>query len=111
VELQHHHVSTTQWDELASDPEFRALVKARRSFIVPAFAFSIVFYLALPILAGFARPMMSRPVIGPLTVAYCFALLQFLMAWTILGLYLFRARAFDLQALRCRKHEIEEIRG
>jgi uncharacterized membrane protein (DUF485 family) len=106
----HHRVSTSQWDALASEPEFRALLRARRRFVIPATLFFIAFYLALPILAGFARSVMSRPVIGPLTLAYCFALAEFAVAWILLGLYLWRARSFDLQAARCRKHEAEEIR-
>ena len=107
----HHHVSQEQWDALAAEPEFQALVRARRRFVVPATLFFIVFYLALPISVGFAPSIMSRPAIGPLTWAYCFALSQFAMAWLLLGLYLWRARAFDLQAARCRKHEAEEIRA
>jgi uncharacterized membrane protein (DUF485 family) len=106
----HHRVSASQWDALASDPEFRALLRARRRFVVPATLFFVAFYLALPILAGFAPRLMSRPVIGPLTLAYCFALAEFVVAWILLGLYLWRARGFDLQAARCRKHETEEIR-
>jgi uncharacterized membrane protein (DUF485 family) len=106
----HHPVSASQWDELASEPEFRKLLRARRRFVAPATLFFIAFYLALPILAGFAPTVMSRPVLGPLTLAYCFALAEFAMAWILLGLYLWRARSFDLQAARCRKHEAEEIR-
>jgi len=108
--MNHHRISASQWDELASDPEFRALLRARRRFVAPATLFFIVFYLALPILAGFAPAVMSRPVIGPLTLAYCFALAEFAVAWLLLGLYLWRARSFDLQAARCRKREAEEIR-
>jgi uncharacterized membrane protein (DUF485 family) len=52
---------------------------------------------------------MSRPVVGPLTIAYCFALSQFLMAWVLLALYLYRARRFDLEAARIRRREIREI--
>jgi uncharacterized membrane protein (DUF485 family) len=106
----HHRVSESQWDALAAEPEFRALVRARRRFVVPATLFFIAFYLALPILAGFAPAVMSRPVVGPLTLAYCFALAEFAVAWILLGLYMWRARSFDLLAARCRKHEAEEIR-
>jgi uncharacterized membrane protein (DUF485 family) len=110
MQAQHHHVTTAQWDALAAEPEFRSLVRARRWFIVPATIFFIAFYLGLPVSVGFAPAVMSRPAIGPLTWAYCYALAQFVMAWGLLAAYLRRARNFDLQAARCRKHESEEVR-
>jgi uncharacterized membrane protein (DUF485 family) len=78
---------------------------------VPATIFFIAYYLALPILVGFAPELMSRAVWGPLTLAYAFALSQFAMAWILLALYLWRARSFDLQAARLAKHEREELRA
>ncbi|MBV8154341.1 MAG: DUF485 domain-containing protein [Candidatus Eremiobacteraeota bacterium] len=108
---EHHHITSEQWDELAADPEFRALVRARRVFVVPMMLFVTVFYLALPIAAGFAPGIMSRPVLGSLTAAYLFALAQFPVGWLVLALYLRRSRGYDLTAARCRKHEMEEIRG
>jgi uncharacterized membrane protein (DUF485 family) len=53
---------------------------------------------------------MSRAVLGPLTLAYCFALSQFVMAWILLALYLWRARRFDLSAARIRRRETREIK-
>ena len=77
--------------------------------MVPATIFFIAYYLALPISVGFAPGLMSRPVFGPLTLAYCFALSQFAMAWILLALYLWRARSFDLQAARIRQRETHEL--
>ena len=104
-----NHDKPTRWDELAEEPEFRALVRSRRRFVIPATIFFIVYYLALPISVGFFPQAMSRPVAGPLTLAYCFALSQFAMAWLLLALYLQRARGFDVQAARIRRHEIQEV--
>lgn len=53
---------------------------------------------------------MSRPVLGPLTLAYCFALSQFVVAWLLLAIYLWRARRFDLQAARVRQLQSREVR-
>jgi uncharacterized membrane protein (DUF485 family) len=50
-------------------------------------------------------------VLGPLTLAYVFALSEFAMTWILLALYLRRARSFDLQAARIAKHEREELRA
>lgn len=109
-----YQVEPNRWHELAVEPEFRALVRARRRFVVPASIFFIIYYLALPISVGWAPALMSRPLIGPLTAAYCLGLSQFAMAWILLALYLRRSRSFDLQAARIRRretHELIESRG
>jgi uncharacterized membrane protein (DUF485 family) len=110
VRVQHRHITPEQWDALAAEPEFRALVAARRRFVIPATIFFVVYYFALPVSVGFAPAVMSRPAIGPLTLAYCFAISQFVMAWVLLALYLWQARSFDLQAARIRRHETQEIK-
>lgn len=109
--MQHRQITPAQWDALADEPDFRALVTKRRRFVVPATVFFVAFYLALPVSVGFAPQAMSRPVLGPLTAAYCFALAQFAMAWILLALYLLRARSFDLQAARIRHRETRELKG
>jgi uncharacterized membrane protein (DUF485 family) len=103
------HVRSSRWESLAAEPEFRALVRARRRFVTPATIFFIAYYFALPLSVAFMPQLMSRPVIGPLTLAYCFALSQFAMAWILLALYLARARGFDLQAARVRRKEAQEL--
>ena len=98
-----------RWEALAAEPEFRALVRSRRRFVVPATIFFIAYYLALPISVGVFPQVMSRPVLGPLTLAYAFALSQFAMAWILLALYLRRARSFDVRAARIRRQETHEV--
>ncbi len=108
---QHRRISAQEWHALAAEPEFRALLASRRRFVVPATIFFVVYYFALPVLAGFAPQFMSRPVAGPLTLAYAFAISQFAMAWILLALYLWQARSFDLQAARIRHRESHELRA
>ncbi len=64
-----HPSPTSNWAALAEQPEFRALVRARRRFVTPATFFFIAYYLALPVAVGFWPAAMSRPVWGPLTIA------------------------------------------
>jgi uncharacterized membrane protein (DUF485 family) len=104
-----HQAESTPWQALAAEPEFRALLRSRRRFVIPATVFFIVYYLALPVSVGWLPKTMSRPVWGPLTVAYCFALSQFAMAWVLLALYLWRARSFDVRAARIRRRETREV--
>jgi uncharacterized membrane protein (DUF485 family) len=86
------------WEKLASSERFRNLLKAKRRFIVPAMIFFIVYYFALPVLIGYARPFMEKRVLGPVNLAYLFALSQFFMAWIIAALYVRAAARFDRMA-------------
>ncbi len=88
------------WARLESDPEFRALVAAKRRFILPATLFFVVYYFALPVLVGYFPEAMGRDVVGNVNVAYLFALSQFFMAWILMVMYIRRARVFDAQAER-----------
>ena len=104
-----HHIKPARWGALAAEPQFRSLVRSRRRFVIPATIFFVAYYLALPISVGVAPQFMGRPLIGPLTLAYCFALSQFAMAWILLALYLQRSRGFDVAAAKIRRQETREI--
>jgi len=87
-----------EWDRLAASEPFQNLLKAKRRFIWPAMLFFICYYFALPILIGYARPFMEKRVLGPVNLAYLFALSQFFMAWFIAALYVRAAGRFDKMA-------------
>ncbi len=95
---QHHHLTAREWDELAGDPDFRGLQRARRRFTLPATIFALAFYLALPVAIALWPAFMSERIAGPLTRASFFALLQFAMAWLMLAVYMRIAKAFDARA-------------
>jgi uncharacterized membrane protein (DUF485 family) len=95
----------TDWDLVAQNPEFQALLKAKTRFIVPATLFFVVYYFALPLAVGYAKDFMSTPVLGPVNLAYLFALSQFFMAWTIAALYMRAAAKFDKMA----QHILEQL--
>lgn len=82
----------SDWDRVAANEEFKDLMAAKARFIVPATLFFVTYYFALPLLVGYAKDFMSTPVIGPVNIAYLFALSQFFMAWTIAWLYMRAAR-------------------
>jgi uncharacterized membrane protein (DUF485 family) len=94
----------TDWDVVAANPEFRGLMRAKKRFIVPATVAFIVYYFALPILVGYAPRLMATPVIGPINIAYLFALSQFFVAWLIAFLYVRAAERFDEQGRRVLEH-------
>ena len=86
------------WAAIEQTAEFRALVRAKRAFIVPASLFFVVYYFALPALVGYFPNLMSIRVAGQINVAYLFALSQFAMAWTLMAAYVRRARTYDRMA-------------
>ena len=71
---------------------------AKVRFIMPATVFFIAYYFALPILVGYAPELMATRVIGPVNIAYLFALSQFFMAWLVAYLYVRAANRFDRMA-------------
>jgi uncharacterized membrane protein (DUF485 family) len=86
---------TPDWAAIERTPEFRALVRAKRAFIIPATLFFVAYYFALPALVGYWPDLMRRPVVGHVNVAYLFALSQFVMAWALMAAYVRRARRYD----------------
>jgi uncharacterized membrane protein (DUF485 family) len=91
---QYQAIQST-WDEIATSKPFQDLMATKRTFIVPAFIFFVVYYFALPVLVGYAPQFMSTKVIGEVNLAYLFALSQFFVAWIIAGLYVRAANNFD----------------
>ncbi|MEO8466645.1 MAG: DUF485 domain-containing protein [Gammaproteobacteria bacterium] len=91
-------IDAAEWDRLAALPDFKALLAAKRRFIVPATIFFIVYYFALPVLVGYAPRLMATKVLGIINVAYLFALSQFFVAWIIAVLYVRAASRFDTMA-------------
>jgi uncharacterized membrane protein (DUF485 family) len=89
---------TVPWEMIAASPRFKDLLRAKQRFIIPAMIVFILYYFALPALVGYARPFMEKPVLGPVNLAYLFALSQFFMAWIIAALYVRAANRFDRQA-------------
>lgn len=91
-------LEVVNWEQLAMADDFRALLAARIRFILPATAFFIAYYLALPLLVGYAPGLMKTQVFGAANLAYLFALSQFLMAWIVAYLFIRRCRQFDAMA-------------
>jgi uncharacterized membrane protein (DUF485 family) len=89
---------TIDWEAIAASTRFKDLLRAKRRFIIPAMIVFIVYYFALPVLVGYARPLMEKRVFGAVNLAYLFALSQFFMAWIIAALYVRAANRFDRQA-------------
>jgi uncharacterized membrane protein (DUF485 family) len=90
--------SEAAWEAVEHSRDFTELVRAKARFVVPATAFFLVYYFALPVLVGYAPALMERKVIGNINLAYIFALSQFAMTWIVMALYVRSARRFDAQS-------------
>jgi uncharacterized membrane protein (DUF485 family) len=86
---------TGPWDRVAAMPEFKRLLHDKAAFIVPAVIFFIVYYFLLPVSVGYFPKFMDTRILGPLNLAYLFALSQFIVAWVLAALYVRRASQFD----------------
>jgi uncharacterized membrane protein (DUF485 family) len=80
---------------VAQEPGFRSLLASKRRFIIPATICFVVYYFALIVLVGYEPDLMSTPVLGPVNLAYLFALSQFLVAWLLAGIYVRVASKWD----------------
>src|SRR3954454_16367372 len=96
------HHPDIDWVAAERSPEFRELVRKKRSFVVPATVFFLSWYFGFIILTGYAPDFMGREfIVDGLTVGYVLALSQFVMTWVLGWLYVRRAdRVFDPLAAR-----------
>jgi len=84
------------WEGIERSPEFQELVRARRSFVLPATIFFLLWYMGFILLAAFAESLMAERVYQGLTVGYVLALTQFLMVLVLGLMYLSRsAKTYD----------------
>jgi uncharacterized membrane protein (DUF485 family) len=86
------------WEALARQPGFQALLAAKKRFVIPCCIFFLLYYFALLYLVGWHADLMKRPLLGKINGAYIFALSQFFMAWGMAWLYMRRVAAFDRMA-------------
>src|SRR3954464_12003191 len=102
------------WEHVAGMDEFRLLLIAKWEFVVPAVITFVVYYFLLPISVGYFPHFMDKR-IGPVNLAYLFALSQFFVAWAIAFLYVKAARRFDEFGSRIMNHldkrEADRLKG
>ena len=96
-----------EWDRVAQTPAFKDLMRRKKAFLVPAVIFFLVFYMSLPVLAGFTT-VLDGPAIGEVTWAYVFAFAQFPMTWILCHLYRNRANKWDRLINEARQEASEE---
>lgn len=87
------------WAAIDTDPRFQALHKKKTTFLWGLMIFSVIYYFLLPIGAAYYQDLFKIKVWGPVNVGILFALSEFIVAWTIAGVYAMRAnKEFDAMA-------------
>ena len=91
--------SQVDWKAIDSRPEFQELHRKKMGFLWGLMIFSMVYYFLLPIGAGYFQDLYKIKVWGPVNVGIVFALSEFIVAWSIAGIYAVRAnKEFDAMA-------------
>ncbi len=108
--------AVTATEAVGKDPEMVELENRHRRFVWPVTVFFLVYYLALPILAGAAPDLMGTRLFGQFTFGYLFALSQFLMAFVVAWVYArWAASRIDPLATDLReklhRRQIKEVDG
>ena len=87
------------WAAIDTDPRFQELHRKKTSFLWGLMIFSVIYYFLLPIGAAYFTDLFKIKVWGPVNVGLLFALSEFVVAWTIAGVYAKRANEeFDAMA-------------
>lgn len=83
---------------IARSEEFKRFKRAKVMFVWPIVILFLLYYLTLPLMAGYARPLMSSFIVGNITFGYLYGVLFYFVAWGLAFLYVRKARKFDEQA-------------
>jgi uncharacterized membrane protein (DUF485 family) len=86
------------WTMISQQPEYLALLAAKKKFLVPATIFFVVYYFLLPISVGWAPNLMKTEIIGRANLAYVFGFSQFIMAWVLAAMYVKVSAGWDRQS-------------
>ena len=91
--------AVVDWTAIEADARFQELHRRKVRFLWGLMLFSVVYYFALPIGAGYFPELFRIRVFGPVNLGLLFALSEFLVAWLIAFVYARRAGAeFDALA-------------
>ena len=87
------------WAAIDADPRFQELHRKKTSFLWGLMVFSVIYYFLLPIGAAYFTDLFKVKVWGVVNFGILFALSEFVVAWTIAGVYAKRANGeFDAMA-------------
>jgi uncharacterized membrane protein (DUF485 family) len=99
------------WQAIEASSEFQELVKARRSFLIPATIVFLVGSIGYLLLAAFVQDFMGTDV-GGVPIAFIAAVTQVLLTWAITFAYLRKADStFEPLEQRAAEVASRELEG
>lgn len=93
---------------LVATPEFKQLLARKKSFMVPAVCFFLLFYFMLPVLATYTTLLKGTTVFG-ITYVWVFALCQFAVVWGLGWVYVKKSTVYDQMAQAILVQNQEEL--
>ncbi|WP_071393788.1 DUF485 domain-containing protein [Bacillus tuaregi] len=85
------------FEKIASTPEFKDLMKAKKKFLVPVSIVFLALYFTLPILTSYST-ILNRPAIGSISWTWVYSFGLFVMTWVLCMVYVKRAARYDKMA-------------
>lgn len=92
-------MSRIDYEKIAHSDEYKALKKERNSFIFPITLFFVVATLLFPFLTGYTT-FLNNIAFWNISWAWIYSLMLFVMVWTLVMLYMNKAKTFDKKAER-----------
>lgn len=84
--------------KIEQSSDFKELKRSKNMFIWPITVLFFCYYLAFPLMAGYAKDLMVTFVFANFTFGYLYGLTFYLVAWGLAAIYVVRAKKFDQQA-------------
>lgn len=82
------------YTSLVQTDDFQELLKRKKAFILPMTLFFFGFYFLLPLLAAYTK-VLTYEVIGSISLAWIYALLQFVLVWVCGIIYIKKSEKYD----------------
>ncbi|MBM7717463.1 DUF485 domain-containing protein [Siminovitchia sp. FSL H7-0308] len=86
------------YDKIACTKEFVELKRSKMKFIWPIVILFFCLYLSFPLMAAYAKPLMSKFLFGNITFGYLFGVSLYFVAWALAFVYFLKAKGFDQKA-------------
>lgn len=86
------------FEKMASSPEFRELMMAKKRFLVPLTVLFLALYFLLPILTSYST-ILNKPAIGAISWTWIYSIGLFIMTWFLCMFYVKKAGQFDQKAM------------
>jgi uncharacterized membrane protein (DUF485 family) len=97
-----------KYEKMVELPGFQELLKVKKKFIITSTLFIFILFLALPILTSYTG-ILNHSFIGPITWAWLWAFMLFIMTWFFCVLYTKKANSFDQLIEQIRAEANKEL--